>query len=463
MEKRLIYINVLFLSAILFQSCELVDVTNIQPPNELSEKTVITDISTAEKVLTGVYAQLHSFDLIVNQPGTTACMGISMVPGSMGGADYQQFHNNSVSSDNYLLAGIYTQWYYIINVSSHVIQKTRKLDTNDPRKNEIIAEASFLRALGHFYLLRWFGKFYDTNSELGVVTWNTPVEDIVPKARNNVNDSYSQILDDLDFACEYAPAYRTAVYASKQAAKVLKAKVLLYKRDYKAAAEVATDAIADKGNAVLEKPFSDIFANWFNSKEALIAPPFDSSNERNNKAYAFRAWFLPAASFYERMGDDKRRDATVYWSTPTTLRNGKFQNTSSGGQTLTANTEYYLRFAEIYLIQAEALVRSSSGMENFQKGRDAINIIRSRADMPAIEQIVNTKKELLDIILKEKQMEFGCESGEDWFDLVRFAVEGDLNLKDYKDKVLSENQYILPIPAGSIKASYGVVVQNPGY
>jgi hypothetical protein len=163
------------------------------------------------------------------------------------------------------------------------------------------------------------------------------------------------------------------------------------------------------------------------------------------------------------MEGDNRRNTTVYYRTPTAIRNGKFQNTTSGGQSLTANTEYYLRFAEVFLIEAEALVRSNEGSENLAKARDAINTIRERADMPPIPSTVQTKKELLEIILKEKQMELGCESGEEWFDLVRFSVEGDIKIRDYKESVVSENQLIVPIPAGSIKASYGIVVQNPGY
>lgn len=455
---RFIYITLFGIS---LGACELTDVTDIVPPYQLNEETVITDIKSAGKVLTGSYAQLHQFNLIVNQPGTTGCMGLSFLPGPSGGASYEQFYNNSVTDDNYILSGVYTDWYFLINMSSHVIQKTSRLNTDDPRKDQIIGEASFLRALSHFYLLRWFGRFYDINSEYGIVTWNEPVKDIKPKPRSTVKESYDQILTDLDYAIAHAPEYTTGIYASRQAAMVLKAKVLLYKKDYAQAAIVAGEAIQQKGAATLEPVFDDVFKNWFRSKEVLMAPPFDDKNERNNKAYAFRAWVLPTPYYFNFMEGDSRQPGTVYLNTANALRSGKFQNTTAGGQSLTANTEYYLRLAEVYLIQAESLVRSSNGADNFQKARDAINVIRGRVNEDLIENTVNTKASLLEVIRKEKQLELGCESGEEWYDLVRFATEGDLLITDYKPNVVNETRYIVPIPAASIKAGGGVVVQNP--
>ncbi|HEY8388414.1 MAG TPA: RagB/SusD family nutrient uptake outer membrane protein [Parasegetibacter sp.] len=459
--KKLLYIFSIIMAGSLV-SCDLTNVTDITPPNQLSEETVITDIGSAEKVLIGAYAQLHSFDMLVNQPGITGSMGLSFISGAQGGAAYMQFYENVVSDDNYLLTGIYTNWYYLINICSHIIEKTERLNITVPRKNEIIGEARFLRALGHFNLLRLYGRFYDVSSEYGIVTWDEPVRDITPKPRNAVAESYTRILEDLEQAVANAPQYTSGIYASKQAAMVLRAKVLLYKKDYAAAAQASADAIAQKGGVTLESNFADIFTKWFNSKEVLLAPPFDDKSERNNKAFAFRAYVVPTEELYNMMAGDNRRDVTYFFS-GTSLRNGKFQNTTANGQSLTANTEYFLRLAEIYLIQAEALVRSSNGTANFQAARDALNVIRGRVGMPSIGNDVNTKAALLQAVFHEKLMELGAESGEEWFDLVRFHVEGDLDIKTYKPNVVNENRFILPIPAASIIASNNVVKQNPGY
>ncbi|MNX97938.1 SusD family protein [compost metagenome] len=163
-------------------------------------------------------------------------------------------------------------------------------------------------------------------------------------------------------------------------------------------------------------------------------------------------------------GDPRQTVAITFTAPPGNLiRNGKFANTlSASGQTLTANTEYFLRLSEAYLILAEALIRSGNSAD-LAKGRDMVNVIRGRAGATLIPATVQTKAELLQVVLKEKQLELGCESGEDWFDLVRFAVEGDINITSYKPNVTSKNRYIIPIPLTSVKAGDNVVKQNPGY
>lgn len=452
------------LFALSLQACSLVDVTDVVPPYRLSDENVITDVPSANRLLIGTYAQLHTFDMLVNEPAITGCMGLSFDVGASGGSNFQQFADNDIKADNSTLSGIYTGWYYLINMSSHIIEKTARLTTTDSRKNEVIAEACFLRALGHFSLLRLYGQFFDISSPYGIVTWDAPNGDIVAKPRSTVSDTYALIEKDLKFAIENAPQYTTAKYASKQAANMLLAKVYLYKRDYAQAAVYAATTIDQRGNAKLEDRFADIFTKWFNSKEVLLAPPFDDKTERNNKAFAFRSYVLPKPSFNQLMAGDPRQSATIYFTAPpgNLIRNGKFNNTSVNGQSLTANTEYFLRLSEAYLILAEALIRSGNSAD-LAKGRDMVNVVRGRAGATLIPATVQTKAELLQVVLKEKQLELGCESGEEWYDLVRFAVEGDINITSYKPNVTSKNRYIIPIPIASIKAGNNMVKQNPGY
>ena len=457
--KNYKYLFVFFILASLLTSCQLTNVTDIVPPYQLDEASAITNIPSAEKVLNAAYSRVRSYDLITTQPACTGCMGFSFVRGNDGSANHEQFYNNSVTPDNTLLEGVYTTWYYIINLSGHIIDKTGKLSTDATRKNQIIGEAAFLRAIAHFYLLRWYGQFFDVNSPYGIVTWNRPVTDVTPRPRNTVKETYDQIFSDLELAIINAPEYSVATYASKQAALALKAKVLLYQRNYSAAATTAALAIAQKGAVTIEPVFGSVFAKWFNSKEVLFASFFDTKTETNNKAYSFRAMVLPTPYYLNFMTGDSRKDVTVYQG-PTTLRTGKFEYPPTGG---TSGTEYYLRLPELYLIQAEALVRSSNGTANFQAARDAVNIVRGRVNMPLIDNTVNTKEALLAAIRKEKQLELGCESGEEWYDLVRFSIEGDLKMTDYKPKAVNSTRYIVPIPFSTVLTSANLIKQNPGY
>lgn len=431
-------------------ACNLVNVTDIEPVNQLSDDQAITNISSAEKVLTGAYGQVRGgLELIVYSPGSAAQLGLTFV-----GVGENSYALNSVSPDDNTLSAIYIRWYKIINITNHIIEKTEKLNVENPRKAEIIAEAKFLRALSNFYLLRFWGQFYNMNSEYGIVLRDKSVANADPFPRNSVKECYDLIFSDLDYAIAKAPEFKGAVYASKISAMALKAKVLLYAKNYQGISDL-TNAVIASGKVKLEPAFADIFKHKFYSTEALFATPFDEKRERNNKPFMFRSSFLMSDYYKNIMTNDARKSTAI----TATGRNGKFLGgTTLDNKPLPADTEYFLRLAEVYLIQAEAIVRSGG---SFTEARNAINVIRKRAGMPDIT--VDTKAGLLEAIRMEKIYELGAESGEEWFDMIRYSIEGDINIELIKPTIKSEAQYILPIPLNTIRTSKGLIKQNPGY
>jgi len=438
-------------------SCELVEVSKIEPVNQLGEDQAITTVNQAQSVLYGTYGQIKTFALQTTSPGLYALLGGTMTPGTSGGTTEASFRDNNVDPQNATLAGIYSQWYKVLNNANHIIEKTDLIATTDPRKQSLIGEAKFIRALAHFYLLRAFGQFYDLNSTYGIVLKDKPVQSAEPQPRATVKECYDLINADLDYAIANAPSFKNTFYASKQAAMALKAKVLLYMKKYSEAAALSGQVIAG-GPFQLETAYGDIFTKKIlNTKEVLFQIPYDDKNDRNNKAFVFRSSYLPSPAYVALMTGDKRYAAAITTS-GTAIRNNKYNGTTFNGQTLTADTEYFLRLDEIYLIQAEAIVRSSSDFENARK---AINAIRNRAGMPLITS--NNKAELLELIRIEKILELGAESGEEWFDLVRYAIEDNFDIKSVKPGVTTKDKYILPIPFNSVNLSNGVVIQNPNY
>jgi hypothetical protein len=372
------------------------------------------------------------------------------------------YKNNEVDPQNYVLDAMYTKWYAVISNANHIIEKAPQIETTDPRRDEIVGEARFLRALGHFYLLRFYGQFFDLNSRYGIVIKSKPIASAKSEPRSSVKESYGFILADLDYAIAKGPNFSSTFYASRQAAKALKAKVLLYMKDYANAAILAKQVI-DEGPFKLEKTFYDIFFKKIvNPVEAIFQTPYDDKNDRNNKAFMFRSTYLPSAFYKSVLTGDKRDTAALTKTASGELRNRKFNNTlywnGTSSTTLTADTEYFLRLAELYLIRAEAVVRSNGSL---QDARDALNAIRKRAEMDEIDS--NDPAELLSLIRREKILELGAESGEEWFDLVRYASIGDIDITTQKPNIKSVNQYILPLPYNTVKLSDSVVFQNPGY
>lgn len=148
----------------------------------------------------------------------------------------------------------------------------------------------FLRAQAHFYLLRLFGEFFDTNSTFGIVLKTMPISNADAQPRASVAETYELILEDLDYAISHAPDFSSTFYVSKIAAKALKSKVALYQKDYSTAASLAREVL-DSDERELEESYADIFTKKVVSpNEVIFQTPFDNLNNRNNKAFMLRVY-----------------------------------------------------------------------------------------------------------------------------------------------------------------------------
>lgn len=454
-KLKKIFVTIIFIPLI---SCNLTDVTDVDPVYQVPDDKVITNIEQAQTALYGAYGILNDgLEIIVYTPGVASLMGLTMKPGNSASGELNAFYNNDVTSDNFYLENIYSKMYFLINNVNHIISKTKELETDDPRKKEIISEAKFLRAYGHFQLLRLWGEFYDENSPYGIVIKSKPINDAEVKPRASVAEVYGFILEDLDYAVKNGPDFSNSFYTSTLAAKALKSKVLLYKKDYKIAAQLSEEVIVSN-----ERQLEDNFANIFEKKieaplEVIFQVPFDDQNDRNNKEYMFFSNFTVSDYYIDFMKGDQREDDVIAYTDNGEARNKKFMDASFNGSPLTADTQYFLRLDEIYLIYAEAVLR---GENDASKSLKALNTIRERSENNPIVTSDNVK--ILEDIRKEKIYELGAENGEEWFDLIRYNQEGDININNFKD-IPSETRLILPIPSQSVQLSDGEIEQNPGY
>lgn len=452
--KKYIFSALLLATIIFASSCELIDVTDITPVYKISDNNVITNLEQAQNVLTGTYGVLtHREEFISDLPALTAMMGISMKPGLFASKFESQFFQNDVSSDNYRLDGVYLKLYSIINNANQVISKTEKLNSDNPRKLGIIAEAKILRGMSHFYLLRLWGQFYDAGSDNGIILQLEPITNVEPKAKNIVSECYASILSDLDYGVKYGPEFNSAFYTSSLYAKALKSKVLLYKKEYSEAAALALEML-NSGKRVLEVKFSDIFKKKINNPfETLFLTPFNNLNEFNNKAFFYTYLFTVSDYYVNKVQSDPRSEAAIvtFNGMP---RNNKFVNPNN---LQGPDTDYLLRLAEVYLIYAEAVLR---GDNDIPKAQNALNVVRERVNKPSVD--IADKDALLEEIRNEKFLELGAENGEDWFDLVRYYKEGNLDIKDYK-AIASDSRLILPFPYKTVVTSNNTLIQNMGY
>ncbi|TRX61819.1 RagB/SusD family nutrient uptake outer membrane protein [Fulvivirga sp. M361] len=449
------HIYIILIIILTITGCGLTDVLDNEPPNNLVPENVVNDVSGAENLLNGAYATLNEQGYYLHTEYTPGLLSGSMeIRTTIGDAQLEQ---NAVETDNSVtLPTLWGVFYEMINAANNVIDLVPELDDNlflNGRKEEIIGEAHFLRAMAHFDALRYFGQFYDLNSALGVITRTEPSDFVTRNlGRSSVRDVYELIIEDLDVAINQSPDLTVPYYSSKTSAKALKARVRLYMGEY-AEAAVLADEVIEEGLVSLSSTFADVFDDGITSDEMIFMRYRDDVNfnsallNRKRFQYGFR-WYQAGEWLVDLMGTDPRAGETYSLSN---LSIQKVYNID------TYNPTYYIRLAEMYLIKSEGLARSGASLE---EAKAPLEEIRSRAFGSPQISAATTIPELLDEIYTEIVLELSFEHGAEWFAGIRFD-----KIIDNKPTVTSIDQYILPIPQSEIDANGALSIgdQNPGY
>lgn len=440
---------ILILLAIVFVSCELTDVVDQDPPNNLVPENVVNNEEDAEALLNGVYSTIISFSSAhYYMYSELIPAGLSGSMSSIGtGTANAEFVQNDLHFDNGNVNSFWQIIYKMMNGANNTISLVGELpdaEFSGNKKSEIIGEAHFLRAMATFDALRYFGQFYDLNSRYGVILRTEPVNFVTRSIpRSTVVESYNQILSDLDFAIANAPDFSVTFRGSKTAAKSLKARVLLFMGNYDAAAQMADEVITDQ-TRVLETGFASVFSKGLNSSEMILMTHRHSASdtEDNNRKrfYGGRTGttWLPAI-----FNGDPRKALTYNGTTILKVNN-----------VTTFRPTYFIRLAEMYLIKAEALAQ----LDNFEQSKVALDKIRTRAGLQ--NSLALTIADLKEDIFAEWVRELVFENGSEWFAAIRFNKAMQL-----KPAITSVNQYILPIPEDELfgNATLNLSDQNPGY
>ncbi|MDR6763679.1 hypothetical protein J2Y38_003903 [Flavobacterium sp. 2755] len=459
----------LFICSLSILSCSI---DEVKPINQLTDENVIRDKESAQNALNGVYRQWREFNTGFFPLHLAAEGNEGFTTGAISGSTGMNL--NQVDPANDYLTSVYNNHYAIINQANIVIEKLENgsaVGIDETSKLQMIAQAKFNRALAYFILLRNFGQFYDLNSTYGVVVRTTFSRDLEAQKRNTVQETYNLIIQDLEYAITNGPKNVKHYYGGSLAAKALLAKVKLTTKDYAGAAALALEVINNSENYGLETSYASIFANTYNSKEVIFAPYTTltttekdvSMNQINRTTFSTILGNLADAQVAGAgnltgtgSGYDSRFLFAYSATTKGTNKQGKYPFNSSG-TTGTGNTNYYLRLAEIYLVYAEAVVRSNGDPD---LAIAKLNAIRNRAG--ATLKTFSTNQQLLKDIREEKLLELFYENGECWYDLIRYHSLGDVSAFTEKASLKSVNQFILPIPLQGIIGNK-LLEQNPGY
>ncbi len=471
MKKLIVSIIVL---TVLFtqQSCK--KDLNALPENSRVAEVVITDGKTAEIALNGAYYSFANGSPLKTN-WTNHERFPAMYAGYLGyGFGMMGEEENQTDGDGSVY---WEEEYRLLNAVNGSLKGVSNLSDDafeGNRKTEIVGELHFLRAYAHFKLLSYYGVWFDINSPLGVLLRDeASTKSNISKARSSVKDSYDFILTDIDDAIQNAPAVNKSYYATKWAAIVLKMRVLMSRGASGDYAEVVTLAnnVIQNSPYILEPNVVDLFhSKGLSSKEVILGLKPQQNQEKDYYSRSQQYWPMASSLFVAKralkdlLAGDPRADwmigsPNLYSAySPDTYYFTKYM-IQGGTPTQVSETYYAIRLSEVYLLKAEALVRSGGSLID---AKTAVKEIMSRAGVTDFSAVDNaaTPDDLLMQIYIETSKSLVAEDGQVWLALLRF----DLNtVQQLRPTIKSTAQYILPVPHEEFVYNPQFGEQNPGY
>ena len=425
---------------------------------------------------------------------------------------------NHTPADNNQLRDIWGFMYAAMNRANYILEFKDKTDFSG--KEEILAQAHFLRAYFTFELTKWFGDIPLKLNDSGTRILDKRIsigEQYDVKRVGSKAQVYSLIEADLLDAITNLPEKSASVEdyeITKEAAQALLGKVYLYHGTYDNTK--FEDAAIQLNKVISSAKFSlvdytTLFANSNENNEESVfevqytsvegagwdctqcsegnyLPQNNAPRDYEGPTYKF-GWgiSLPTQQLFDAFDSgDIRREATLFKPgsgeyTVSRENTGYFSKKylptiendtlRAGSDPLNYENNYRaIRYADVLLMAAEAEAQSSGA-----NAETHLNKVRARAfgdnshDYP-----YNGESSLLEAIYEERRLELACE-GHRFFDLVRTgkakdaftayntSISGSAEFEEITYE--TEKNEVFPIPTvelnlANAENSWG---QNPGY
>ena len=432
---------------LLLTSCK--DFLDVQPRDSVSDDATIVDEASAQTAVRGVYRELGDDAYYGSLFQTIGYLSGDNIQWTGSQSVIQQFISHNVKADNTNVATVWAGIYSTINRANQVIDKvpgvTDATFTQD-EKNALIGEAYFIRALAYFDLARTWGGV-----QL-VLKATANINDTKGLKRSSLEQTYAQVLSDLQTAEPLLPETTNRYRATKKTVWALMARFYLYRQNWEQAETYSSKLIQDAKYGLI-KPYSAFFANnVVATNESIFEISYSANNVNAHRGYwqppangGTRQW-APNDAFIALINDPAiggNRKAAVA-ITNQGLWYGNFYYRSPA-----TDPAYVLRIAEQYLIRAEA--RAQLG--ELEGALEDLDAVRDRAGLTA--STATSQGDILLAIENERRLEFAFEPHR-WYDLVR------TNRAATVLGVTDARRYVMPIPAVELSAD-GALDPNPGY
>ena len=447
---------------------------------------------------------------------------------AMNGFLYQRYNNIKDGtlnpSDEVPIGRPWGALYKVIGRTNQVIANVPQIeDISDQEKNMILAQAKAIRALAYWNLI------YAWDDVPLITTLLGPNELEVPK--NSAMEIYNQIVTDLEEAGAVLPEVWTGNNYGKVtsgAVYSLLARIYLYAYGYLDVTNAAQKA-ADASEKVINSGVYSLFPNYAelftpvneDASEIIWSVRFTAEIGGNNEEgfshsmdtqpqaitqplpnlvdsfYAIDGLPISESPLYNAeqywLNRDPRWDATLVYPGEKWLDNkpafnligglkrtgyaiDKYIISDNGGvdQGNGGQDWYIVRYADVLLMRAEALIETGSISGEVYT---LIDMVRQRAGMPTIEEVEGTalsSSELTEILRHERRVELAFENTR-FYDLKRWGIMEEAYQRSANDKkpggespILTgvmyqgERSIILPIPQNEIDINKALL-QHPAW
>ncbi len=480
------YIALLCVAAVSFASCNFLDEFD---PNRTNAGNYYQSEEDIVNSLYGAYSGLKSQEFfgknsfLFTDVRSNATMYTSS--GTNGG-QYYQFYNFDLNNENGFSYDRYKAIYKTIYRANTVIQHLDDVTYGNPDARNIYeAEARFIRALCHFYLVVEWGDMPVVLSRLEDLDQVNSTNERRPKS-----EVYQAIFDDLNYVvgsplqntCPAAECGR----ASKAATYALAGKAYLqYACDEDLAdgkANALTNAISNLTSVWNLKTFGDLSSVAFKDiwelatqkgcPENIFQLNYIAGNEDLSSEWS--VYWGPATTGITSMAKGSENNFTnvnvfnLYedkdvrkeylrkfsYGGQEYYHTTKFTDLECGNSGLAGNNWIVFRYADVALMLAEAYYWSGDEAN----AKTYLNMVRKRA---GLGDWAGT--DLKNGIYKERILEFMHE-GMSWHDMLRMNTEEEM-VEMYKaiNPNFSATDLLLPIPYSEYILNPEGLYQNPGY
>lgn len=437
-------------------SCD--EMLDLNPNQSISDEQALTSAANLRTALIGAYDLLSNNNIGGGEWGV-----VSDIYGNPGDIVFQgtfttlrEIDRKQITVANGQVSEMWLEAYEMIAQANLVINAFPNVDGADP---SIIAEARFLRAVGHFETVRFFAKAYndgDPNTNPGIplvlTVIDDPLSDEAKLPRATVQQVYDQVIEDLEFARDnlgdatILPVSDPAYAANTYVASAYLARVYLQMGDYANAAAQA-ERVVTSGNYALTT-LGDLWPATDVTTEDIFSMPVNAQDGANSFStfYSFfgRNDILFSAQHFNRYeaGDERA------------LLNTAFDETTKWDDVIEGDVKT-IRLAEMLLIHAESVLRTATTNADSTAALGSLNAVRTRAALPALTLPITVQN-----VIDERYVELAFE-GQYYHDAKRLqlpiAGAGGAGTIAWNDDATT-----FPIPQREREVNQNLT-QNPGY